>query len=52
MLSIIDIIKEEIENLQDPNLQISYIPQGYKHTILDEKDTDDDSEEENNEEKV
>ncbi len=39
---IFQIIKEEIENLIDPNLQISYIPQGYKHTILDEKDVDDD----------
>lgn len=32
-MKIIDIIKEEI---LDPNNMISYIPQGYKHNILDE----------------
>jgi hypothetical protein len=35
-LSVLQIIKEEIESPLDPNLQISYFPQGYEHNILDE----------------
>jgi hypothetical protein len=30
------IIKEELQSLLDPNHQISYMPQGYEHNILDE----------------
>jgi hypothetical protein len=35
-MTVNDIVNEEMESLLDPNSQISYIPQGYEHGILDE----------------
>ena len=33
-----EVIQEIIQELIDNNLQFSYLPKGYKHSILDEKD--------------
>ena len=38
--NIVEIINEILNELLDPNGQISYYPDGYKHNILDEEDPD------------